>query len=403
MTGIFGAIASGVERKATALTELPDFMTWPEAKSGVSVNWQTALQAATVLCCCRVLAEGISQVPLQIMKRRPGGKGADVAFDHPLYRLLNRRPNGWQTSFEFRETMMFHLILSGNFYAYKNMVGGQIGELIPIEPGRVSVERANDLSLTYRVTGEDGASKLFRQEEIWHVRGSSWNSWMGMEGVRLAREAIGLSISLENSHALLHKNGVQTTGVYSVDGPLNVEQYKQLANWIKAQTSGDNRGLPLVLDRGAKWLQQQMTGVDAQHLETRKHQIEEVCRALRVFPQMVGHSDKTATFASAEAFFTAHTVHSLMPWGERIEQSLDEFIIDDDQYFAMLDFRGFLRGALRDQAEYYAKALGAGGSPAWMTQDEVRDETDLNPMGGAAAELREPSNVGAPTTTKEPA
>jgi HK97 family phage portal protein len=401
MSGLFGTLAAGLERKASALTELPSFMSWPEAKSGVSVNYQTALEATTVLACCRVLAEGIAQVPFQIMKRRAAGKGADVAFDHPLYEILHRRPNSWQTSFEFRETMLFHLVLCGNAYAFKNKVSGRIFELIPIEPGRVAVERRNDLSLVYRVTGEDGSSRVLSQDDIWHVRGPSWNSWMGMESVRLARESIGLSLALEQSHALLHKNGVQTSGVYSVEGALNVEQYGQLAKWIKAQTSGENRGLPLVLDRGAKWLQQQMTGVDAQHLETRKYQVEEICRAMRVFPQMVGYSDKTATFASAEAFFQAHATHSLQPWAERIEQSADVHLIGEGPFFALFDLRGLMRGAMKDQGEYYAKALGSGGAPAWMTQDEVRDEIDLNPMGGAAAALREPSNVGTPAPAKE--
>jgi phage portal protein BeeE len=151
-----------------------------------------------------------------------------------------------------------------------------------------------------------------------------------------------------------------------------------------------------------------MTGVDAQHLETRKHQIEEICRSLRVFPQMVGHAgDQAPTFASAEQFFMAHVIHSLGPWYERIEQSADVYLFtqadQDAGYFVAFKMRGLMRGAMKDQGEYYSKALGAGGSPAWMTQDEVRAEAeDLNPMGGKAAELREPTNV-AKTTPAQPA
>lgn len=385
-----------------ALTSIPAFVTYPEAKSGVTVNWQTALEVSTVLACARVIAEGIAQAPFQIMRRRASGVGADIARDHPLFDLLARRPNPWQTSFEFRETLALHLVLCGNAFVFKNVVGNRIVELIPVEPGRVTVDRKADLSIEYRVRFEDGAAEArLDSRSIWHLRGPSWNSWMGLEAVKLAREAIGLSMALEEKHSRMALNGAQTSGVYSIDGALNPEQFRQLQSWIKAQTTGANSGAPLVLDRGAKWLRQDMTGVDAQHLETRRYQVEEVCRAMRVMPIMVGHADKTATYASAEQMFLAHAVHTLTPWCERIEQSADVNLLDDPDYYTLLDLRALMRGALKDQADYYAKALGAGGAPAWMTQDEVRQECDLNPLGGAAGALREPSNVAQSAPAEE--
>jgi phage portal protein BeeE len=213
-------------KEARALTELPNFAIWPDAKSGVAVNWITALQVATVFACTRALAEGIAQVPCSVYQRRDPGPGADEARKHPLYWLLHRRPNPWQTSFEFRETVMMHLVLCGNAYVFKNMVGSgadrRVHELIPIPPGNVSVTRRPDMTLSYRVAFEDGAaSRELPADAIWHLRGPSWNSWMGLEPVRMAREAIGLSLALEESHALLAKNGGQTTGTYSVEGELN--------------------------------------------------------------------------------------------------------------------------------------------------------------------------------------
>jgi HK97 family phage portal protein len=404
MSGLFGALAAGAERKSAAvLDQLPWFMFTPASKAGPTVNHHTALQVATVLSCVRVLAEGVAQVPFKLYRARKAG-GADPAADHPLYSVLYRRPNGWQTSFEFRETVMLHLILCGNAFVYKNMVGGRVHELIPLEPGNVNVTRNADLTLAYSVRGQDGIYKPVPAELMWHLRGPSWNSWMGMEAVKLAREAIGLSLALEESHAQLHKNGSQTSGAYAVEGNLSGEQHAQLTKWIKEHTTGPNKHAPLVLDRGAKWLAQQMSGVDAQHLETRKHQIEEVCRFFRVFPQMVGHAgDQTPTFASAEQFFIAHVVHSLQPWCERIEQSADVNLVpaNEPDLYVKFNLNGLLRGASKDRSEYLAKALGAGGAPAWMTQDEVRALEELNPMGGAAATLREPTNV-AKTTPADP-
>lgn len=386
-------------RKAKVLDELPAFLYGPASKTGIAVTWATALQVTAVLACARVIAEGLAQVPFEVRRRNANGIGSTLATNHPAFNLLHRKPNAWMTSFELRETIALHLVLCGNAFIFKSTTfDGRLLELIPIEPGRVSVTRHRDLSMTYLVTGEDGQQATLDQSKIWHIRGPSWNGWMGMESVKLAREAIGLSLALEEAHSRLHKNGVQPSGTYSVSSALSEDQYKKLSNWIKAAAGGENSGAPLILDNGAQWLQRQMTGVDAQHVETRRLQIEEVCRAMRVMPIMVGASDKTATYASAEQMFIAHAVHTLAPWAERIEQSADVALLGGEpDLYTVLDLRGLMRGALKDQAEYYAKALGAGGGPAWMTQDEVRNECDLNPKGGTADTLREPSNVAKTT------
>lgn len=403
MRGLFGGLVDGFEAKAATLDQLPGFLSWPATASGRSVNWDTALKVTTVLACCVVLCEGVAQVPWKVMRQRRGG-GADPATDHELYALLNRRPNHYQTSFEFRETLMLHLALVKNAYCYISRGdGNRILELIPLEPGRVAVTRAADLTLTYDVTSDTGGTlRGLTSHEIWHTRGLSWNGWMGMETVRLAAEAIGLSLALEESHARQHANGVQPGGTYSVDGTLTDTQHDQLTNWIKKHASAENRGGPLILDNGAKWLQQQMTGVDAQHVETRRVQVEEVCRAFRVMPIMVGAADKTATYASAEQMFIAHTVHTLQPWCERLEQSADVRLLgvkDDTDLFTHLELRGLQRGTLKDQAEYFAKALGSGGARPWLSQDEVRDELDRNPMGGEAGKLGQPTLAAKPEAT----
>lgn len=408
MRGLWDAICHGLEIKSDqAMTSLPDFMSWGETKSGQTVNYQTALRVTTVLACCTVLCEDIANLTWKVMKQRPDGKGADPATDHPLYPLLNRRPNDYQTAFEFRETMVLHLALAKNAYVYISRgAGDRILELIPIEPTRVAVTRNADLSLTYSVAGDDGGPAMkLTSREIWHTRGLSWNGWMGMETVRLAAEAIGLSMALESSHARQHANGVQPGGTYSVQGVLTAEQHDQLTAWIKKHAAAANRGGPLILDNGATWLQQQMTGVDSQHVETRRVQVEEICRAFRIMPIMVGAADKTASYASAEQMFIAHDENTLQPMCERLEQSADVRLLgvsDDTGFYTHLNLRGRQRGTLKDQSEYFAKALGSGGSPAWLTQDEVRDELDLLPMGGNAAELREPSNVGKPSPSDKP-
>jgi HK97 family phage portal protein len=252
-----------------------------ETKAGRTVNLDTAIQVSAVFACCRLIGNGMAQVPLKLMRESIDAKGRtrrEPAKDHPLYDLMARRPNPWQTSFGFRQTWSWHLELSGNFIAFKNVLLGTTRELIPLDPTKVKVTQRDDMSLKYELTGKNGETREIPAEAIFHVRGPSWDGWKGLEVLRAAKEAVGLAIVTEESQASLHKNGVRNSGVYSVEGKLSAEQYEALRKWIEREAAGAAKaGMPMILDRSAKWLQTQMSGVDAQHLETRKHQLEEVC------------------------------------------------------------------------------------------------------------------------------
>jgi HK97 family phage portal protein len=395
MRGLFGTLAGAPRADVSAETILRNLFVRP-SKSGENVTEHTALEVSAVLCCARVLMEGVAQVSLEVKKLRKDG-GADPAKDHPLYWLLYQQPNKWQTSFRFRETLMAHTALSGNFFAYKNVVRGEIRELIPFLPEWVTVKQNPDWSLTYTVRAHNGQAQEFPQEAIWHVRGPSWNSWMGLRAVHLARESIGLAMASESTQARLHKNSLRSSGVYSVERTLTDDQHKRLTAWIENHLRLEDAFKPLILDSSAKFTPITMNGVDSQHIETRKLQIEEICRHFRVMPIMVGLSDKTATYASAEQMFIAHVVHTLMPWYQRIEQDIEVGLMsqtDRRLYCADFDERELMRGAMKDQAEYYSKALGAGGSPAWLTPNEIRRDVGENPIPGGE-DLPKPTNVPA--------
>lgn len=395
MRGIFGSVAAGLEQKAVDVSPL----TWRRlfgeeaaVKSGVSVTTDTALRVTTVLAATRVLAEGVAQVPLKLYREIDDSGSSEPARDHPVYRLIYRRPNEWMTSFEFRETMMFHAVLCTGAHAYINRVRGEPKELIPLVPGRVRATQAADYTLTYELT--DASGKMIGsvpRSDIFCVRGPSWDNYQALNLVHLAREAIGLAIATEETHARLHGNGVQPGGILSTEKTLGDAALLNLKEQFAEYKAGlHNKFKTLILDSGLKWESTSMKGVDAQHLETRKHQIEEICRALRVFPQMVGFSDKTATFASAEAFFLAHVTHSLQPWIERWEQAIARDLLDDDlKLFAKFSLQGLLRGDAKSRAEFYANGIQNG----WMTRNEARRFEDLNPLEGLDAPLV-PLNMG---------
>jgi HK97 family phage portal protein len=372
--------------------------------AGKNVTVKTAIQVATVFACARVIGEGIAQVPLKIM--RETGNTRLPATNHPLYELLMTAPNEWQTSFEYREMLAWHVVLTGSHFSFKNRSSsGKLLELIPFEPHQVTVKKDKGWIVSYEITADDGSKQEFPADAIWHVKGPSWNSWQSLEPVKLAREAIGLAMATEEATSRLHKNGIRPSGVYAVEGVLKDDQYKGLKKWLDEHFSGvENTGAPLILDRAAKWMSTQMTGVDAQTLEMRRFQIEEICRFARVMPIMVGYSDKAATYASAEQQFLAHVVHTLAPWYERLEQSIDKNLLTEQDrkqgYYANFVEEGLLRGSSKDTKDVILGYVNGG----IMTPNEGREKLDLNPDDDPASnKLRIPANIVGSVPTGEAA
>lgn len=383
MRGLFGSlVAPSRKADATPLEFLPGFLLNNESQTGISVTWTTALQVTTMFACARVVAEGIAQSRMKLLKPKPGGKGNDVATENPLHRLLWLEPSPGFTAFSLLESMVIHLMFVGNAYVFVNRVdgGNRIKELILLEPGKVRVTRLPDMTYVYDVAGDDGALRRMPTNSMWHVRGPSWNGWMGLETIKVAREALGLSIALEQSHARMHKNGARPQGTYSVDGELTNKQHEQMADWLKKYAAGGSlEGQALILDRGAKWFDQRMTGVDTEHLATRLFQGQEICRAARVMPIMVGLSEKSSTYASAEQMFLAHEVHTLAPWAGRIEQSAEVSLLTDQEKAQGYTVRCNLSALRRGDYKGRQEGLQIQRRNGVISANEWRAMEDMNP------------------------
>ena len=384
-----------------SLAEYIEYVTrGQQSVTGRSVTWEDSLKVTTGFRCAQVLADGIATVPCKIMR----GQVADEA--HPLHKVLNLRANAWQTGLEYRETVGLHHKIAGNHFAMKvKNRAGQVIELLPLRPSTVTVDPPKDLGdkPKYIVSRPDGQVRTLDSDSIWHVPGPSWDSYIGLETIRLCREAIGLALATEEHHARLHRNGSRPGGLYSVEGTLEAGDHAKLSAWLAQNVEGvDNAFKTLILDRAATFTPMAMTGVDTEHLATRRFQIEEVCRAFGVLPIMVGHTDKTATYASAEQMFLAHAVHTIRPLHRRIEAAINEGLLspaDQAQGYSSRFFDNeLLRGAAKDRAEYFAKALGSGGAPGWMTPNEIRTEEGLPRVNGGD-DLPKPP---APTAPKAP-
>lgn len=373
-----------------------ELSSWLPSASGKSVNIRTAIQVATVFACCRVIGNGMAQVPLKLKQESKDGKSRVNAKWHPLYKLLSLKPNSWQSSFEFRQMIAWHVELCGNAYVFKSKsITGRYLELIPFAPGQVSTRRDANMRLLYDAIGFDGTSRTFTQDQIWHLRGPTVDGFQGLDVISLARDAIGLAMATEEAVANLHKNGIRNSGIYSVEGTLNKEQHDDLSGWVNKQFAGmQNAGKPMILDRAAKFLNTSMTSIDAQTSETRNKQIEQICSFFGVLPIKVGFADKTATFASAEEFNRAHREDCLAPRWESFEQSGMINLLADEEiaegYYLDFTEEGLLRGSAKDTKDIILGYVNGGV----LSTNEGRALLDRNPDSDPASDkLRIPANI----------
>lgn len=376
-------LSRGLERRAKELTydQIAGLIdsTGAGTYAGVTVTEKTALQVSTVLACVKVIADGCATPDLHVYREKPDGT-SEKALNIPEYRLLSRRPNEWQTSFEWRRMMTLHAALTGAGLSIK--VRGdnrRVRELIPVEPGQWDVRKVSRYELRYRCWDEFGLIGDFPADDVFVLNGLQWDWAKHVNAVAMARAAIGLAIATERSQASMHANGLRPSGTYTVTGSLTEDQHKRLTQWIKDQAGSDKAGTPLVLDRDAKWVSTSQSGVDAQHVETRRMQVEEICRGYGVFPIMVGHSDKTSTFASSEAFFAAHLKHTLAPWHKAWRDRIDETLLDGSgPLFVGFDTRYLISGSMKDRSAW-ARAMAELGI---YTRNELRDEEGKDPLPG---------------------
>lgn len=394
------------QKKSSGTSELTINELWQElmgqasAKSGINVNWKTVLQYSTAQACIGIISGDIAQLPFATYRSLPNG-GSEQATEHSIYKLIKTKPNSEQTAFEMREQIGMHLVLTNNAYCYINRVRGKIVELLPFEPHLVTPLRKNGETI-YKIAMDGGTQEIIPANEIWHIRGPSWNGWQGIDGVRLMRETIGLALALEDHGSRMFSNGATVGGILSTDANLTPDQSKALReSWESRQTGGQNAYKTAVMWGGMKWAPMATPNDSAQFLESRRFQVEETCRHFKVLPIMVGHSDKTTTYASAEQMVLIHLRQTLGPWLTRIEQSANCNLLTDEEldagYYTKFNRNALLAMTAQARAEFYNKLYNIGA----LNPNEIRDYEDLNPYNGGE-QYRVPLNMENPTEPNTP-
>ena len=350
--------------------------------SGKMVNERSAMQMTAVYACVRILSEAIAGLPLHLYRYNDEG-GKEKAVDHPLYALLHDEPNPEMTSFVFRETLMTHLLLWGNAYAQIIRNGkGEVIALYPLMPNRMTVDRDKNGKLYYQYwTSSDdaptmeGSTVVLDPSEVLHVPGLGFDGIVGYSPIAMARNAIGMAIACEEYGAKFFANGAAPSGV--LEYPTTLNDPEKLRNAWQSQFGGsENSGKTPVLENGLHYVPIGIKPQEAQFLETRKFQIDEIARIFRIPPHMVGDLDKSS-FSNIEQQSLEFVKYSLDPWVIRWEQSLARALFSLDEkgkFFFKFNVEGLLRGDYASRMQGYATARQNG----WMSANDIRELENLD-------------------------
>jgi HK97 family phage portal protein len=350
--------------------------------SGKAVNERSSMQMTAVYACVRILAEAIAGLPLHLY-RHDDDSSKHKATEHPLYTLLHSEPNAEMTSFVFRETLMTHLLLWGNAYAQIIRNGkGQVAALYPLMPNRMQVDRDKNGKLYYQYTtsAEDaptmkGNSVVLDASEVLHIPGLGFDGLVGYSPIAMAKNAIGMAIACEEYGAKFFANGAAPSGV--LEHPGTVKDPTRLRDTWQGQFGGSaNSHKVAVLEEGMKYTPISISPEQAQFLQTRKFQINEIARIFRVPPHMVGDLEKSS-FSNIEQQSLEFVKYTLDPWVIRWEQSLSRALLAADEkqtHFFRFNVEGLLRGDYQSRMGGYATARQNG----WMSANDIRILEDMD-------------------------
>jgi HK97 family phage portal protein len=349
------------------------------------VSEENALQYLAVYACVRVLAESVAGLPLILYRRLENG-GKERAYEHPLYDLLHANPNPDMTAYAFWETLIGHTALTGNGYAqviYNR--GGHVYALWPLNPLRMTVERKDgQLKYTYRLARPDANGQMerfFMADEILHIHGLGFDGVTGYSPVALARQAIGLGMAAEEFGSRFFGNDARPGVVLQHPGKLSDDAYKRLEkSWDQAHRGVNKSHKAAILEEGLTVKEVGIPPEDAQFLQTRSFQVNEIARLYRIPPHMIGDLEH-ATFSNIEHQAIEFVVHTLRPWLVRAEQAVSMRLLtpgERENYFAEFLVDGLLRG---DTISRY-QAYQVGRQGGWLSANDVRRLENMNPIDG---------------------
>jgi HK97 family phage portal protein len=363
------------------------------------VTADSAMRLSAVYGCVRVLAETMACLPFTLYKKREDG-GKDIVTDHWLYRLIARRPNNWQTPFEWMEMLEAHLALRGNAYNYIDADSrGEIRQLIPLHPDRVTLELLTNGSFRYKYVDRNGNTVYYSRHELWHLRGMSSDGYSGISVLGAASQTIATGLSAQSYGNKFFANDARPSGGWiEFAGNFRDKPARQKFrdDWQENQ-GAENRGKVAVLENGMKYHEVGLTNKDSQFIEVTNANVPAVCRYFRMPPHMIQDLTRS-TNNNIEWQSLEFVKFTMTPWAERWESSIEYSLLPDDTDLECeFDFDNLERGDTAARSEYYTAGINAG----WLVRNEARKKENMNPLPGLDEPL-EPMNMGgSPADTKK--
>ncbi len=365
--------------------------------SGINIGGQSALYVPAVLQAVRLISETIGSLPCKLYRETPTGK--EEAKDHPAYKLVHSRANEEVGAGRLRELLTRNALLHGSGFARLHRdPDDRPFELYRIKHGCTTVME-DDITgfLTYRVSDPDG-TRVFSHADILHI-----SAFDGVSPIAYGKEAIGLAAILERDGAQFFNSGRRPSGIIANDKPLGGDAgaqtvgniRKSFREWQKG-ASGD----PLILDSGWKYDQPAMTSTDAQFIENRLEQINEIARIFGVPPHLLFQLER-ATWSNAEQMGASFLQLCLRPWLDRWQDAYATVLLTEeerDTYYFEFVVDDLLRADAAARAEIFGKLIAA----RVFTPNEVRAAMNMSPLPGGD-ELTNPHTTSSAAPAPAPA
>jgi HK97 family phage portal protein len=360
-------------------------------RSGIGkVDAETAMRYSAVFACNRVLAETLASCPVFLYEVRPDGNREKVT-NNTLYEIMHYQPNPDMTPTAFKESGVSNINFGGNFFAQK--VRNTYGDLVQLRPvmwDRVRMKTDETTgSILYFV---DGADTPRTRETILHIPGMTIDGYFGITPLEFAQTTLKVGIYQEAFQQNFYQNGVMSSGVFKYPNELSDPAFQRLKKDLKENYAGlKNAGVPMILEGGGDFKELTMKLTDAQFLESKRFQIEDICRFYRVPLHLVQDLSRS-TNNNIEHQSLEFIIYTMLPWFKRWEENLNLQLLTRDDRRRGRYFEFKIDSLLRGDAAARATAYATGRQWGWLSVNDILKLENMNPIPNGDIYLQ-PSNM----------